>query len=151
MAAPITLFRQHVMTIVQTEFAPEAIPVRSDKLHDSVGHDGSVAAVYPDAEAAGESGIHQNILVYVQVYGRYDLEIDPNQTVDPAKIEGWSWRLQRRIQQTPDLGQIDTNSQLWYFNVVAINYPDDPTGNKTRFIMALEGYSPLGSLVETVP
>lgn len=143
--AAITEFRQSVKAIVEAEFTPENLHVRNDKLHDSLGNEGPIAGIYPEREQPGDSGVHQNMLVVVQVFGRYELNIDPWQTVDPAKIEGWAWRLQRAFEQ----GMGPGSEKVWYWNVADIGYPDDPTGNKTRFVMALMGFSPLASLVET--
>lgn len=145
MPAAITEFRQQVKTIVEDEFAPEGLTVRNDKLHDSLGWDGAVSAVYPSAEAPGDATIVQNMLVVVQVFQRYELNVDPEQRVDPAKIEEWAWRLQRAFKQ--DMGP--GTEKVWYWNVAHIEYPDDPTGNKTRFVMSLEGYTSNASLIET--
>lgn len=145
MAAALTEMRAAIQATVEAEFAAEALDVRSDKLHESLGADGAVAGVYPEGEMPHSSGVIQVMRVVVQVYMRWDPQIDPQQRVDPALIEEWSWRLQRRML---DESKTSTD-KVSYYNVAEITYPDDPTGNKTRFDMALEGFGPNASLTET--
>jgi hypothetical protein len=114
-------------------------------MHEMMGSEGARAAVYPLRERPGEAGIVEAMLVQVQVFDQYDLEIDPAQAVDPAKIERWAWRLQRRMK--PE-SSIDTDKVYWY-NVAEIIYPPDPTDNITRFVMTLEGFSPNPQFMET--
>lgn len=144
--AAITEFREAVKALVTAEFTAEGFPVKSDKLADSVGHDGPMAAVYPEREAPGESGVSQAMLVVVQVYNRYELNVDEYQTVDPAVIEGWAWRLLRSFKGNSS----PSTNKVWWFNVAMIEYPDDPTGNKTRFLMHIEGHAPNAQLEETI-
>lgn len=143
--AAITEFRQAVRQTVEDEFAPEQLSVSNDKMHEMMGSEGALGAVYPLRERPGEAGIVEAMLVQVQVFDQYDLEIDPAQKVDPAKIERWAWRLQRRMREE---SSIDTTKVYWY-NVAEIIYPPDPTDNITRFVMTLEGFSPNAQLMET--
>lgn len=149
MASPLTEFRAHVKGLVQTEFAAEGFPVYDDKLHESMGHEGAVAGVYPEYEMLHENGMTQRLFVAVQVFRRYTLEVNPEQRVDPAKIEDWSWRLQRRFKDelSPGFGGPERTG---FFTVARIDYPDDPTGNKSRFVMLLMGHGDAGSLAETL-
>lgn len=147
MPAPITEFRQAVKAIVSTEFAADGLSVRDDKLHASLGHAGPVAAIYPELEKPGEAGIDQVMLVVVQLFRRYDLQIDPEQRVDPALIEGWVHRLQTAFAAAAD----PMTQGIWYFNVAAVEYPDDPTENKSRAVLAIEGYGNGPRMVETGP
>jgi hypothetical protein len=147
MAAAITELRNAVKATVAAEFAAEGFEVVSDKLHDAVGTDRAIAAVFPEGERPHSSGIVSAFLVSVQVFARWDPQIDPNQRVDPALIEGWAWRLQRRINPESAVN----SANLSYYVVNDVIYPDDPTGNKTRFVMGITGYGHSPSLGETSP
>lgn len=145
MSAPITEFRASVKSIVDIEFSAEGLVARNDKLHESLGHDGAVASVYPNQQAPGESGIVQNMLVTVQLYNRYDLEVDPEQRVDPAVIEGWVHRFERAVQAATD----PNTDHVYYYNIVFIEYPPDPTDNISRAHIQILGYGDNAALIET--
>lgn len=143
--AAITIMRQAIMGAITAEFAADGIAVHSDKLHDSLGDEGPVAGVYPDREAPGTAGIDSDMVIMVQVFRTYVRDIDPRQQVDPAEIEEWAWRLQRRFRDESTVN----DPKAWWWNVRDIDYPDDPTGNKSRFVMTLVGYGPNATIVET--
>ena len=145
MAAPITELRTAVKTALTTEFAAEipAANIYNDKMHPAMP--GPRAAVYPSNEVVDDSGIVMRMFVAVQVFARWDPEIDPAQRVDPALIEGWAWRFQRRCKTA---SHTNTDHVYW-FNVVQINYPADPTDNITRFEALLEGWEPNAQIMET--
>lgn len=145
MAEQMTEFRLSVAGIVQAEFAGDGVNVRADKLHDSLGFDGPVAAAYPERQQTGEDGISEHMLVMVQLFRRYSLEIDPQQRVDPALIESWVGRLQRALAAADDPEQ----EGIWYYNVAGVEYPDDPTGNKSRALIAIEGFGNGPRMFET--
>lgn len=147
MAAPITEFRQRIAQVLRDEFTAEGLSVLDDRLDESLGTDGDIAAVYPEAEAPGEGMVDQVFLIGVQVFMRYDLQVDPRQRVDPAKIEGWAHRFQRALRGNSSPG----TQNAWWFNLARLDYPNDPTGNKTRFVAMLEGHGPSASLAETQP
>ena len=145
MAAPITELRAAVKAALTTEFAAEipAASIYNDKMHPAMP--GPRAAVYPANETVGEAGIVMSMFVIVQVFGRWDPEIDPAQKVDPALIEGWAWRWQRRCRTASHTN----TAHVYWFNVAQIEYPPDPTDNITRFHCLIEGFEPNAQLMET--
>lgn len=145
MAAGLTELRGAIKATIETEFAVENFEVLNDKLHESLGTEKAIAAVYPEAERPHSSGIVSAFLVSVQVFMRWDPQIDPTQIVDPALIESWAWRLQRRMHTASNVNLPNVS----YYVVNDVIYPDDPTGNKTRFVMGLTGYGHSPSLSET--
>lgn len=145
--APITQFRQALKNILNAEFEDDELAVYDDRLAPSEGHDGPVAGVAPEAEATGEGGIDQTFLIAVEVHAWYDAQIDEHQRVDPAKIEDWSWRFQKRVAQASTVN----TAAAWWFDIVRIDYPDDPTGNKTRFRALVQGHGENQSMPETAP
>lgn len=149
MAAPITNFRNAIKAVVEDahpDLIADGMPVRNDKLHPSLGHSGPVAAIYPTGERAhSESGVTNAMQIVVQMFLRYDLEVDPEQTVDPAIVEQRAFQFQQAVQRAAS----PRNQGVWFYNVVDIDYPDDPTGNKTRYVATLEGFGDRPTLVET--
>jgi hypothetical protein len=145
MAAAPTLLRQAVGTVIGTEFAAEGIVVRPDKLHESLGQGTPIAGSYPEGERPHASGIVATTVITVQVFMAWDPQIDPTQAVDPALIEAWSWRFQRAVKTAA----MPNVQNLSYYNVAEILYPDDPTGNKTRFYATVIGYGANPSIGET--
>jgi hypothetical protein len=129
MAAPATLVRARVKEVVEDEFSAEGFTVADDKLLRAHGKDGTELAVSPDFER--ESYGNVNVLevgVFLQVYLEYDASPDEGIVVDPSIIEGYGDRLRRAFQTESD----GTTADLWFLRLTGIEYPDDPTGNKTR-------------------
>ncbi len=129
--APETVARQALITMLAAEFAAEAFPIRDDKIHGSVGHSGTVLGVYPERSMSASNDRFVNQMDFVvQFYGKYDLEIDPNQTVSPAATEEYADRFRNALRtRSPD----PNTGGVWYFRLERIDYVDDPTGNRTRF------------------
>lgn len=144
-------FMDRIVDAVNTEFAAEQLTCLPDRLHEAITH--RAAGVSVDREAVTEAGIVTAVELSLQVFDAVNLQIDPSQQVDPGIIIDWAWRLQRRFQSPhPTDGRmwstLDTGNAYW-FNVVEIGYPLDPTGNKTRFEMEIDGFGPNASLIET--
>jgi hypothetical protein len=127
MPSPATTVRNHVATVAG---AALGVTVINDRLGRSAGKDGAdVAAVFPESEGQKDGNI--NVLV-VEVILAYHMayEAEPkSMTVDPSVIEAKA-DLVRRAFQTQSIGGVD---DFWNLNLTEIIYPDDPTGNKTRF------------------
>ncbi len=147
MSAAITELRAAVKATLETEFAAENFEVRDDKLHDSMGIERAIAAVFPEGERRHSSGVVGMFLVSAQVFMRWDPQIDPAQVVDPGLIEAWAWRLQRRMQAESSVN----SANISYYVVNEVIYPDDPTGNKSRFVMGIAGFGHNPSIGETSP
>lgn len=141
----MTELRNAIRTSVETEFAPEGLTVLDDKLHESMGTEAPIAGVYPEAERPHSSGVVGIFIVGLQVFQRWDPQIDPAQKVDPALIEDWAWRLQRRMRPESTVN----GENISYYVVSEVLYPDDATGNKTRFVATLTGFGHNPSLMET--
>jgi hypothetical protein len=148
MSAPITQLRAALKAVIDNEFAPEGIVAEDDKLHGSVAWDSHRAAIYPERTrlSTKDELIGENYVV-VQLYRQYDREINPEQSVDPAAIEGFVFRFQTACQAA--LGAPESTDGLWYYKILAIDYPDDPTGNRTRAHISVLGYGNNPALVET--
>lgn len=136
MTPPETLVTQRVRTIFETEFAPEGLTLADDKLVRAAGKDGTVAAISPESAAEKPGQVQQLVIpCLLQLYLAYDASPDEFIVVDPNVIAGYGDRLRRAFQE-----QSSGNSDdLWYLRLIRIDYPDDPTGNKSRLEATIEG------------
>jgi len=135
-------------SIINTEFAPEGFTAQKDKLHDSVGHKGTRIAIYPEDDLVNPGNmLVQDSTVTLQFYNQYTLKVDPNQAVDPSVITNYAERFRRRLEfvNMPGTG----SARVWFFDLTRIAYPDDPTGNKTRFIATIRAKGNNAGLSET--
>lgn len=138
MAVPETLVLTAVKELTEAIYTPEGWTVNFDKLPRSTGHDAPEAALAVYPEAATPDPRHRVMLVIpcvLQVYLPYEARVDEGQQVDPTTIAGYADRLRRGFAT----GQGAGNSDLWYLRIDNITYPDDPTGNKTRFEAQITG------------
>ena len=118
--------------IIDAEFVGEAWAADQDKLHESMGWDGRVAGISPIRQ--GKNSRNANVketYILVQLYDIWDKEISPNTQVNPTAISGFADRFERALE-TYQQSSVKTNA-VWYFEVDSLEYPDDPTGNKSRF------------------
>jgi hypothetical protein len=146
MASPYAQVADALKAIIDTEFAPEAYTALHDNLHPAVGQEGTRIGIAPEVEE-GRAGrtIQNDISLTVKFYRRWDAQVDENKKVDPRVISEFAERFRQAIR---DNNQIGTDS-AWYFNLVRIRYPNDPTGNKTRFEADLVAYGTNSALTET--
>lgn len=146
--APETAARARLMALITTEFEPESLEVRSDRLNESLAQDKHLGAVYPSQAAENpRNGLVQDSLLVVQLFRQWDNKIDANQTVDPSDIEEWGERL--RLAAASDLGNVPGDPNLWYYRVIKIDYNPDPSGNVSRLVATILAESANSALPET--
>lgn len=117
-------------TIINTEFDPEDLLAQHDKLHESLGRrrpEIGISPVRQQPQARNKLVLETTILV--QFYDLWVQEISPDTQVNPFKIAGYAERFWKAAESQQATG----NNQVWYYSVESIDFPDDPTGNKTRF------------------
>lgn len=138
MASAATTVRERVIDIVEAEFTAEGLTVAHDKLPRAAGKDGAtVAAVYPEAEYERAGRVIELVVpVVLQIYMAYEAEPDETIVVNPTIIEDYGDRLRDafRTQSSGNTGD------MWFLRLQRIDYPDDPTGNKSRLEARIEGY-----------
>lgn len=143
--APETQARQALITLLTSAFAAEGFSVSSDYLHASIGADGTKIGVSPLRSNPGNRD--NNVLemqIFVQFYGKYKLMVDPKQKVDPSAIEGYAERFREALRTAdPKTGSV------WYYQLTSVNYPLDPTDNKTRFEATVVARGNNTALLET--
>jgi hypothetical protein len=73
--------------------------------------------------------------VVLQLYLAFEAVPDEDIQRNPSVIEGYADRL-RTAFRTQSSG---TTADLWFLRLTGIEYPDDPTGNKTRLEATIVG------------
>jgi hypothetical protein len=150
MPSPARLAAEAVASVIDAEFVVEGIVAEHDKIHESLGHLGPRVAIYPDSEGPAIEDANQQITdLTVQFFGKYDRQIDPEQRVDPRAIVDLAHRF-RMAFYTYERANPGTDD-VWFMHVLDIRYPDDPTGNKTRFVARIRCYGTNAALIEVQP
>jgi hypothetical protein len=149
--APETRLRERLIDALTAEFSTEGIKFLNDKLHDSKGREGNIGAVYPGPSQV-QSG-NELILeptAYIQLFGKWTAEVDPDKTIDPTPIEEWAERIRRACQGDGVEGaDSDADEHLWFYSVTRIDYPPDPGGNISRLFVTVVGKAQNPALIAT--
>lgn len=157
--APETVLREALIDALEDAFdgdeeagRPGPFTFYDDRLHDARGSDGELApggalgGVYPErsVERPGQGVVLETTAV-IQLFGYWERQIDPTQTVSPATIEEHAERIRRAVQGA----SYTADNHLWFFQVIEMDYPKDPTGNITRCVARVRAYSDNSAIVET--
>lgn len=145
---PYEVVASALKQIIDTEFAAENIHAIHDNIHGSLGVERAEVGIAPMREAPlGTNHLANSFFVEVRYYDLYDLEVDPEQTVNPTVITAKGNRLKRALKQAE--ATFPGTPEVWYFDWLDTEYPDDPTGNKTRFHMHIRALGDNTGLIET--
>lgn len=135
--------------IIDGTFLAEGAAAVHDDLHESLGFDGEWhVGINPDDRGDivnARTALVQETWIQVKVFAPWTKMVEPTQAVDPRDITEAAERFRRAIKAS---GQPATDP-MWYFNLVQISYPRDPTGNRTRFVATIRVFGNNASLVET--
>lgn len=149
-ASPFETAATVVMQVFNDEFEPEGFTMIPDKLHEALGRRAVAAGIAPveDVTSPGNALV-QETYIEVRLYDLWTEEIDPETQINPFRITAFAERLRNalRVTRATDVGTGD----VWFFDVRRTQYPDDPTGNKSRFHMVIRAYGNNSTLVETSP
>lgn len=148
MASAFSITATALKTIIDAEFEPENITAIFDNLHEALGRFAVAVGIAPIEDVVQNSNaVVQETWVEVKFYDLWTDEVDPGTIIDPTKITDYAERFRdacRRSQATdPRTGMV------WYFDVRRIQYPNDPTGNKSRFVATIRAFGNNAGLVET--
>lgn len=148
MASPFEAVASAIIGVFNTEFAVEQFTMIPDELHESLGRKRVDVGIAPVEDLVQTSnGIVQETWVEIKFYDRWKQEISPDTQINPYIITGYADRLRNalRVARIQDPG----TDQVWFFEVRRVQYPRDPTGNKSRFIMTVRALGSNSNLVET--
>ena len=149
--ATATEFRNDLIVLIEDTF-DDQFEVLSGKLPRHMGSDGAYCGVSTQRQAPRSGQMNdQEITVLVQFHLQYPKErpIEPKRVVDPTAIETVAEAFQLAVE---DNGKGSGNtSGRWYFNIIGIDYPDDPIGQKSRaeITVVSHGTNPAINLLET--
>jgi hypothetical protein len=136
-------------TIIDTEFAAEGYTAVFDNLHESLGRTRVDIGISLERQRpmAADAHVRETFLT-VKFYHLWKQEITPTTVVNPDTIATFAERFERAVQ-TYNKTAVG-NGLVWYFDVTNTEFPNDPTGNKTRFVSSVRAYGNNTSLVETI-
>lgn len=118
-----------------------------DRLHESLGRYRVDVGVSPEEDSPWmRDRFVADARILVQFYDLWTDQIDPKTQVNPYRITGFADRFKRALKAT---GQAPATDRAWYFDVDRTSYPNDPTGNKTRFHMEILVRGNNSNLIET--
>lgn len=148
MPSPFTLVAEALQEIIQNEFSPEGFTAILDNLHESLGMNRVDIGIAPVADRLMSRNANvQETWVEVRFYDLWKQEIHPTTVVDPTRITDFAERFRNAVREANrgDLGF----ENAWYFSIESIDYPNDPTGNKSRFVATIRCYGTNSALAET--
>jgi len=136
--------------IIEAEFTAEGFTVILDNLHESLGRKRVDIGIAPVEDIVFPSNnIVQHTMVEVRFFDLWKQEISPETLVNPSRITGFAERFRKAVGNA--YGRTDpATGRTWFFQLVRIAYPNDPTGNKTRFVATIRGWGNNNALFETV-
>ena len=131
-SSPYTLVLAEIKDIIETEFAVEQFTVDADNLHESKGMDRVDIGFAPSDATPWSSDIntdeHHFELRFYDIWPQ-NQGPSPDIQVDPTLITLYAERFKDAVRRHNRVG----TSSVWFLKVDKITYPNDPTGNKTRF------------------
>lgn len=135
-----------IKQIFEDEFSAEGFVMVFDNLHPAMGRHRVDVGIAPTEERPHARDYYaQETWIEVRFYDLWKEEIDPQTVVNPTRITDFAFRLRDAIRRYTEPG----TGNMWYFNVEETTYPDDPTGNKSRFHMTILAYGNNNALIET--
>lgn len=147
--SPYVQVAEALETIIEAEFDDKSLVVQHDNIHESLGYEGTVVGVAPEDETPTTGRmIQQEIRVRVKFYDYWVKEIDNHTQVDPRVIAGYAERFRRACYAQH--ASVTGTELVWFFDVITVTYPNDPTGNKSRFEAVVRAFGQNSGLVETL-
>lgn len=146
--SPFEIVATAVKDAFDAEFASEGFTMTFDNLHESLGRNRVDVGISPEEDNVNmRNALVQETWVEVKFYDLWRQEITPDTVVNPTRITSFAQRFRDCLRttsvSTPGTGMV------WYFDVRNIRYPNDPTGNKTRFVASVRAYGNNSNLTET--
>lgn len=144
--SPFSQVAQEIKSIFDAEFAAEGFTMIFDKVHEALGQTRVEVGIAPSYDSVlSNNGLVQETWVEVRFLGLWRKEITPTTQIDPVTITVYAERFRDALRRASN----SSSGQMWYYDVRRTDYPDDPTGNKSRFYMTIRAYGNNAGLVET--
>lgn len=144
MSSPVNASIARIQEVVETVFAAEGWSAGTDKFGRSKGmgepHDQASISATPDFERERPAKAWLlDMQITVQFYLGYDAQPDENISRDATVVSEYADRF-RAAFAGPGC-RVD-DGDAWYLRFTGVDYPPDPTGNKTRFEATIVGVGP---------
>lgn len=148
--SPFETVATAIITIFDAEFAVEGFTMIPDNIHESLGERRVSVGIAPVEDVVVNSNsVVQETWVEVRFYDIWKREYIklPEIQVNPYRVTAFAQRFRNalRVSAAQDPG----TGQVWYFDLRRVTYPNDPTGNKTRFHATIRAFGNNAALVET--
>ena len=138
-------------TLIDTEFAPENIVAVFDNIHGSLGTKGICVGIAPTEDLVHQNDrLVQETWIEIKFYDLWKKEIDPKTIVNPTRITAFAERLRVALREAGNGITDPGTGQVWFFQLMKITYPNDPTGNRSRFVATIRAWGNNSQLVETI-
>lgn len=145
MAAPETTAKQGLMAVLAAAYPNDGFPIKDDHLHESLGHKGTIIGVSVERTVTNPANnTVSDIELKVQFYGKYEKKINPEQVVSGTPIETRAEAFRKALR----VGDPNTDA-VWYYSLTRVEFPKDPTGNKTRYEAFVTAKGNNTALIET--
>lgn len=147
MSDPYTKLANILEQVILSEFQAEEpyLNLRHDRCHESLGSDGRLyVGISPGDRYYFD--IEEQMVALIQWYGPFEAKVDPNQQIDPRLITAKADKLKNALAAV----RTTAFPELWYFDILSLRFPNDATGNKTRFEMEVIGRGNNTGLIETI-
>jgi hypothetical protein len=146
--SPFQTVATAIIAIFEAEFAAEGFKMIPDRLHPALGRHRVDVGISPTEEAPnGRNRLVQETWAEVRFYDLWTDEIDPATQVNPYRITAFAERFRDALRRAH--ATVPGTGDMWYFDVMRTTYPDDPTGNASRFHMTIRAFGNNSALVET--
>lgn len=132
------------------EFAAEGFVMRFDNLHGSLGLQRVDVGIAPVEDVPNSRNkVALETWVEVKFYDAWTKKwgASPEIVVNPERITEFAERFRRCLRES-GVHDPGTN-ETWYYDVERVRYPNDPTGNKTRFVATIRAFGDNTGLIET--
>jgi hypothetical protein len=135
-----------IIAAFNTEFAPEGLTMIPDRLHESLGRYRMAAGISPDEERPRSADRNTSEFYFtVQFFGLWDDTVDPGTQINPFQVTGYAERFKTALRDA----SFAASGDVWFFDIDRLQYPPDPTDNKSRFVATIRAYGNNTNLLET--
>ena len=147
--SPYEIVAPILKEVIDEEFEEEGFVAIFDNLHESLGLTRVDIGIAPMSDVVtSNNSIVQETNIEVKFYDLWKREITPETLVNPSRITGFAHRFRNAVREQ-NLGAAG-QAAAWFFDIRRIDYPNDPTGNKSRFVAHIRVLGNNNALVETV-
>lgn len=128
-----------IKAVIDAQFNAEGFTAIHDCLHESLGQRSTAIGISPirKVKMPRNQSVEQTF-IWIQFYWLWKREISPETLVNPFTIAEYAERLEVALEAAQ--ATVAGTNAVWYYNVDSVEFPRDPTGNKSRFEMTVRAF-----------